>query len=98
MYSANDSIGKVYLDLNPFLSLTKRPFACFSDTDSVWTGWLPLYDTMHGLRGELLVMLRVEPSDEMPEILDASSGIQFFYCEASFLVHLFFFLSVKLKI
>ena len=80
VYSANDSIGKVYLDLNPFLSLTNQPIAFNSNTDSAWTGWLPLYDTMHGLRGELLVHLRVEPSDESVERLDASSGIQFFYC------------------
>ena len=84
VYSANDSIGKVYLDLNPFLSLTNQPIAVNSNIDSVWTGWLPLYDTMHGLRGELLVLLRVEPSDESLERLDASSGIQFFYCQSLF--------------
>lgn len=38
-YSANDAIGRVYLDLNPLLS---------KYGPSQIAGWLPIYDTMHG--------------------------------------------------
>ncbi|KAL1427628.1 hypothetical protein MTO96_017324 [Rhipicephalus appendiculatus] len=37
-YSANDAIGKVYIDLNPLLG---------KDVGSTLSGWLPIYDTMH---------------------------------------------------
>ena len=39
-YSANDAIGKIYVDLNPLL--TKDPLKVIS-------GWFPIYDTMHGM-------------------------------------------------
>ena len=39
VYSANDAIGKVYIDLNPLLMRCK---------ESVISGWYPIYDTMHG--------------------------------------------------
>jgi len=39
-YSANDAIGKVYIDLNPLLLCR--------DTASAMSGWIPIYDTMHG--------------------------------------------------
>ncbi|CAN8002349.1 unnamed protein product, partial [Ixodes pacificus] len=38
-YSANDAIGKVYIDLNPLL---------VKEVGSTLSGWLPIYDTMHG--------------------------------------------------
>ena len=40
-YSAHDTIGKVYIDLNPLLISTK-------DSPAVISGWFPIYDTMHG--------------------------------------------------
>lgn len=38
-YSANDAIGKVYIDLNPLLC---------KEAGSLLSGWFPIYDTMHG--------------------------------------------------
>lgn len=38
-YSAHDSIGKVYIDLNPLL---------IKNNPSVINGWFPIYDTMRG--------------------------------------------------
>jgi len=38
-YSAHDAIGKVYIDLDPLLS---------KENTSVFSGWFPIYDTMHG--------------------------------------------------
>lgn len=38
-YSANDAIGKVYIDIDPLLC---------SEAASVISGWFPIYDTIHG--------------------------------------------------
>ena len=38
-YSAHDAIGKVYIDLDPLLS---------KENTCVFSGWFPIYDTMHG--------------------------------------------------
>lgn len=40
-YSANDAIGKVYIDIDPLLC---------SEAASVISGWFPIYDTIHGMR------------------------------------------------
>lgn len=40
-YSANDAIGKVYIDIDPLLC---------SEAASVISGWFPIYDTIHGTR------------------------------------------------
>uniref|UniRef100_A0A667YYG0 C2 calcium dependent domain containing 5 n=1 Tax=Myripristis murdjan TaxID=586833 RepID=A0A667YYG0_9TELE len=39
-YSANDAIGKVYIDIDPLLC---------SEAASVISGWFPIYDTIHGI-------------------------------------------------
>lgn len=38
-YSANDAIGKVYIDIDPLL---------YSEAATVISGWFPIYDTIHG--------------------------------------------------
>lgn len=40
-YSANDAIGKVYIDIDPLLC---------SEAASVISGWFPIYDTIHGTK------------------------------------------------
>ncbi|CAH1255794.1 unnamed protein product [Diabrotica balteata] len=54
-YSANDAIGKVYLNLNPLLlpvdgQIMKYGFNGDSSIHHEISGWLPVYDTMHGIR------------------------------------------------
>uniref|UniRef100_A0A3Q3G1R4 C2 calcium dependent domain containing 5 n=1 Tax=Labrus bergylta TaxID=56723 RepID=A0A3Q3G1R4_9LABR len=39
-YSANDAIGKVYIDIDPLLC---------TEAASVISGWFPIYDTIHGI-------------------------------------------------
>ncbi|EEB15002.1 conserved hypothetical protein [Pediculus humanus corporis] len=58
-YSANDAIGKVYLDLNPLL-LPNVPAPIASGGGSIMSGWIPVYDTMHGIRGEVNIIVKVE--------------------------------------
>ena len=48
-YSANDAIGKVYIDLNYLLR----------EANCAMQGWLPIYDTLHGIRGEINVTVKV---------------------------------------
>lgn len=68
-YSANDAIGKIYVDLNPLL--TKDPLKVIS-------GWFPIYDTMHGIRGELNIIVKVDLFSDVNKFRQSSCGIQFF--------------------
>ncbi|XP_076116321.1 C2 domain-containing protein 5-like isoform X2 [Mytilus galloprovincialis] len=68
-YSAHDAIGKVYVDLNPLLS---------KETPNMISGWFPIYDTMHGIRGELNIIVRVELFTAVNKFRKSSCGVQFF--------------------
>lgn len=98
-YSANDAIGKVYLDLNPLL-LPSVPAsvrnAWSSDSSgntccgssgggSIMSGWIPVYDTMHGIRGEVNVIVKVELFSDFNKFRQSSCGVQFFCCKFCFL-------------
>ena len=86
-YSANDAIGKVYIDLNPLLlsQPVQRPPNTTS-TDSagvagcVMSGWLPVFDTMHGIRGEVNLIVKVELFSDLNKFRQSSCGVQFFCC------------------
>lgn len=69
-YSANDAIGKVYIDLNPLLG---------KDVGSTLSGWLPIYDTMHGIRGEVNLMVRIDLFSDSNRYRESSCGVRFFY-------------------
>lgn len=71
-YSANDAIGKVYIDLNPLL------LARDAGTSSVMSGWIPIFDTMHGIRGEVNVIVKVELFSDLNRFRESSCGVQFF--------------------
>ncbi|XP_063241402.1 C2 domain-containing protein 5 isoform X3 [Bacillus rossius redtenbacheri] len=90
-YSANDAIGKVYLDLNPLVlptvpgatrnawtnENTAVPTAS-TPAGSVMSGWIPVYDTMHGIRGEVNVIVKVEFFSDFNKFRQSSCGVQFF--------------------
>ena len=88
-YSANDAIGKVYLDLNPLLlpaaSLLKYDGDSSINHDhkpnSVMQGWIPVYDTMHGIRCEVNIIVKVELFTDFNKFRQSSCGVQFFYCK-----------------
>lgn len=71
-YSANDAIGKVYIDLNPLLG---------KDVGSGLSGWLPIYDTMHGIRGEVNLVVRIDLFSDSNRYRESSCGVRFFYSE-----------------
>lgn len=45
------------------------------------TGWLPVYDTMHGIRGEVNIIVKVELFVDFNKFRQSSCGVTFFYCE-----------------
>ncbi|XP_034032482.1 C2 domain-containing protein 5 isoform X3 [Thalassophryne amazonica] len=68
-YSANDAIGKVYIDIDPLLC---------SEAASVISGWLPIYDTIHGIRGEINIIVKVELFNDLNRFRQSSCGVKFF--------------------
>ncbi|CAL8296610.1 unnamed protein product [Boreogadus saida] len=68
-YSANDAIGKVYIDIDPLLC---------SEAASVISGWFPIYDTIHGIRGEINVLVKVDLFNDLNRFRQSSCGVKFF--------------------
>uniref|UniRef100_A0A4W5MGV3 C2 domain-containing protein 5 n=1 Tax=Hucho hucho TaxID=62062 RepID=A0A4W5MGV3_9TELE len=68
-YSANDAIGKVYIDIDPLLSC---------EAATVISGWLPIYDTIHGIRGEINVVVKVDLFNDLNRFRQSSCGVKFF--------------------
>ncbi|KAI5729779.1 hypothetical protein M8J76_006565 [Diaphorina citri] len=88
-YSANDAIGKVYIDLNPLLLPQSAGLNSAKNSDSlssitsssggsVMSGWFPVYDTMHGIRGEVNVIVKVDLFTDFNKFRQSSCGVQFF--------------------
>lgn len=84
-YSANDAIGKVYLNLNPLL-LPPSLGVSYDHTNMInnqvkgvtISGWLPVYDTMHGIRGEVNIVVKLDLFEDFNRFRQSSCGIQFF--------------------
>lgn len=70
-YSANDAIGKVYINLNPLLLNPCRSMS----------GWLPIYDTLHGIRGEINCMVKVNLFSDNNRFRHSSCGVRFFFSD-----------------
>ncbi|XP_022241203.1 C2 domain-containing protein 5-like, partial [Limulus polyphemus] len=68
-YSANDAIGKVYVNLNPLLY----------KQSGFLSGWYPIYDTMHGIRGEVNMAVKVDLFSDTNKYRESSCGVHFFY-------------------
>ncbi|XP_060698972.1 C2 domain-containing protein 5 isoform X4 [Hemiscyllium ocellatum] len=68
-YSANDAIGKVYIDIDPLLS---------NEAAAILSGWFPIYDTIHGIRGEINVMVKVDLFNDLNRFRQSSCGVKFF--------------------
>ncbi|KAI8363778.1 hypothetical protein B0O80DRAFT_434478 [Mortierella sp. GBAus27b] len=67
--TANDSVGSVFIDLNPLLPV-----------NSPWqiAGWFPIYDTIRGIRGEVNVQVKLQFFGDVNPFKDSSAGIMFF--------------------
>ncbi|KAI3637241.1 hypothetical protein MIR68_004947 [Amoeboaphelidium protococcarum] len=85
-YSANDSIGVVYIDLSPLITLENK----ISESDvlskstdrqslgNLISGWFPIYDTIRGSRGELNLQIRIEYFGDTNPFKDSSAGVLIF--------------------
>ncbi|XP_055637373.1 C2 domain-containing protein 5 [Toxorhynchites rutilus septentrionalis] len=81
-YSANDAIGKVYINLSPLLySFTLDNPAQTSNIGkgSVMSGWIPVYDTMNGVRGEVNIIVKVDLFTDFNKFRQSSCGVRFFH-------------------
>lgn len=58
VYTTNDAIGLVYVDLSPLFMRTAEQEQD-SGRDLVVQGWFPLYDTLRGVRGALCLIIKV---------------------------------------
>jgi len=78
-YSAHDAIGKVYLDLNPLLCQREETASTNATTSGVvLSGWLPIFDTMHGIRGDINVIVKVDLFSDLNRYRHSSCGVHFF--------------------
>jgi len=74
--TAHDAIGKVNISLGPLLT---------QDPPGSIDGWFPIYDTMHGIRGEVKVTVKVDFFVDSNKFRQSSCGVQFFYtCSVPF--------------
>ena len=65
-YSADDAIGTVIVDLNPLL---------IPDGPSKISGWLPIFDTLRGIRGRLYVIIKIIFFHDMNPFKESSAGV-----------------------
>uniref|UniRef100_A0A182QW95 C2 domain-containing protein n=1 Tax=Anopheles farauti TaxID=69004 RepID=A0A182QW95_9DIPT len=75
-YTANDAIGKVYINLSPLLHSTSKSR---TGKGSMMSGWLPVYDTIHGVRGEINVIVKVDLFTDFNKFRQSSCGVLFFH-------------------
>lgn len=84
--SSDESIGLVYIDLNPLLTQTATVNDSLDDevvprtknSDSQISGWFPLYDTLGGVRGELELSVKLNFIGDVNPFRDSSAGVQLF--------------------
>lgn len=43
------------------------------------SGWIPIYDTMHGIRGEVNLLVKVELFSDLNKFRQSSCGVKFFF-------------------
>ncbi|XP_069964497.1 C2 domain-containing protein 5 isoform X3 [Bactrocera oleae] len=78
-YSANDAIGKVNISLNSLCLEMSGPTTHGKGT--VLSGWIPVFDTMHGIRGEVNVIVKVDLFSDLNKFRQSSCGIPFFHSQ-----------------
>ncbi|ALC47285.1 CG6454 [Drosophila busckii] len=78
-YSANDAIGKVNISLNPLC--LENSGQQVHGKGTVLSGWIPVFDTMHGIRGEINVIVKVDLFSDVNKFRQSSCGIPFFHSQ-----------------
>lgn len=71
--TADESMGQVYVDLNPLLTSQSDD----TDTGALGIdGWFPLYDTLSGVCGELLLSVKLNFIGDVNPFRDSSAGVR----------------------
>lgn len=55
---------------------------------TVMSGWIPVFDTMHGIRGEVNLIVKVDLFSDVNKFRQSSCGVQFFHCKGP-LTHIY---------
>lgn len=76
--SHDESIGLVYVDLNPLLAQTASQDDHEDGHAGVIDGFFPLYDTLGGVRGELGLSVKLNYIGDVNPFRDSSAGVQLF--------------------
>jgi hypothetical protein len=76
--SYDESIGLVYIDLNPLLTQTASKDDEEDGQAGIIDGWFPLYDTLGGVRGELGLSVKLNFIGDVNPFRDSSAGVQLF--------------------
>lgn len=76
--SYDESIGLVYIDLNPLLTQTASKEDDDDGQAGIIDGWFPLYDTLGGVRGELGLSVKLNFIGDVNPFRDSSAGVQLF--------------------
>ncbi|CAN0076753.1 unnamed protein product [Ectocarpus sp. 13 AM-2016] len=76
VYTTNDAIGLVYVDLSPLFMRTAERDQ--ESRDLTVQGWFPLYDTLRGVRGALCLVIKVRFIGDQNPFRESSAGVQFF--------------------
>ena len=50
----------------------------YSEAATVISGWFPIYDTIHGIRGEINVVVKVDLFNDSNRFRQSSCGVKFF--------------------
>lgn len=48
---------------------------------AVMAGWIPVFDTMHGIRGEVNIVVKVDLFSDVNKFRQSSCGVKFFHCK-----------------
>jgi len=77
-FQQDETIGLVYVDLNPLLTTESDREEQEDTTLGVAgiDGWFPLYDTLSGVRGEILLSVKLNFIGDVNPFRDSSAGVR----------------------
>ncbi|KAI9022024.1 hypothetical protein DFJ74DRAFT_768609 [Hyaloraphidium curvatum] len=78
--TSDDIIGLVFFDLNPLLTAAwdEGTAGAARGSPGQISGWVPIVDTLLGVRGEINVQIRLQFFGDSNPFRDSSAGVQYF--------------------
>lgn len=76
------SMLKFTLLLKNFISVRNiKTLSYFTSGSGCISGWFPVYDTIHGLRGEVNLIIKLELFSDFNKFRQSSCGVHIFSCK-----------------